>query len=256
MQTECSERFKDLSGPVRAHVSNARPAACHIILCGPREHMMVLKIKIYAALYRKLWKCISATQVSVSIWLSIYKQKWTLVRIWYAVVRIRGVGFFVWWRLRGSCILKGIKRTSSSAPPTEKHDILDSRIKKSIVACLRWFLWSYCNDKCPERISLCERALNARRKSLCSQVDSFTLTENGCAFNQPDLHASAQKISSLQSLINAIWSVGIHWQKHTLAHMPANVKQYLHSSSCINVSVPYGSRIVPQNHIYCPATDL
>ncbi len=46
------------------------------------------------------------------------------------------------------------------------------------------------------------------RKFLCSQVDSFTLTENGPAFCRPDLHACAQKISSLLSLINAIWSVG------------------------------------------------
>ncbi len=46
----------------------------HIILCGPREHMMVLKIKIYAALYRKLWKCIPVTQVSDSIWHSIYNR--------------------------------------------------------------------------------------------------------------------------------------------------------------------------------------
>ncbi len=34
------------------------------------------------------------------------------------------------------------------------------------------------------------------RKSLCSQVDSFTLTGNGHAFYRPDLHACAQKISS------------------------------------------------------------
>ncbi len=79
----------------------------------------------------------------------------TLVCIWYAVVRIRGS------TLRGSCILKWIKRTSSSAPPAEKHDILRSRITKSIVACLRRFLSSYSNDKCPECISLCESALNA-----------------------------------------------------------------------------------------------
>ncbi len=70
-------------------------------------------------------------------------------------------------------------------------------------------------------------------KYLCSQVDSFTLTENGRAFYQPDLHAGAQKIYSLPSLINAIWSVGIHWQKHTLAHMPADVNQYLHSITVV-----------------------
>ncbi len=59
---------------------------------GLREHMIVLNIKIYAALYRKL--CIIVTQVSVSIWRSIYMQKWTLVCIWYGVFWIRGVGFF------------------------------------------------------------------------------------------------------------------------------------------------------------------
>ncbi len=58
-----------------------------------------LKIKICATLYRKLWKCVSIPQVSVSIWCSIYTQKWTLVCIWYAVVMIRGVGFFGSWRL-------------------------------------------------------------------------------------------------------------------------------------------------------------
>ncbi len=61
------------------------------------------------------------------------------------------------------------------------------------------------------------------RKSLCSQMDSFTLSENGRAFYRPDLHACVQKRSSPLTLINAIWSVGIHWQKHTLAHMPANL---------------------------------
>ncbi len=177
----------------------------HIILCGPREHMMVLKIKIYAALYRKLWKCIPVTQVSDSIWHSIYKQKWTLVRIWYAVVRIRGVGFFGWWRLRGSCILKGIKRTSSSAPPTEKHDILDSRIKKSIVACLRWFLWSYCNDKCPERISLCERALNARAQ--------ISLLSSGF------LHSHRKRMHFLSARLTCVRSKNIfspEFNKHNL----------------------------------------
>jgi len=105
------------SSPSISHVSNSRPAGQF-----RQEHMIVLKIQIYAALYCKLWKCISVTQVSVSIWRSIYMQKWTLVCIWYAVVRIRGVEFFGWWQLHGSCILKGIKRTSS-APPTEKHNI-------------------------------------------------------------------------------------------------------------------------------------
>ncbi len=143
--------------------------------------MIVLKIQIDAALYRKLWKCVSVTQVSVSI----YPQKWTLVCIWYAVFRIRGVGFFGWWRLRGSCILKGIKRTSSSAPSMEKHDILHSWIKKLIVGCLRWFLWSYCNEKCPERIiyPMWERIkcaninLSARRwiPSLSQKTDALSI---------------------------------------------------------------------------------
>ncbi len=77
---------------------------------------------------------------------------------------IRGVGVFRWWRLRGG--LKGIKRTSSSAraPPTEKHDILHSfnELKKSMEALrhdfLLLFLWSYFNDKCPERIIACKSA--------------------------------------------------------------------------------------------------
>ncbi len=44
----------------------------------------------------------------------------------------------------------------------QKHNILHSRIKKLTVACLRQFLWGYCNDKCPELISLCKSALNAQ----------------------------------------------------------------------------------------------
>ncbi len=157
-------------GSYRARVKlkdhGAIPAR-NIILCGPWEHRIVLKINL-CSFISEIMKSAQVTQVSVSIWHSIYMQKWTmdnkckckwtLLCIWYAVVRIKGVGFFGWWRLRGSCILKGIKRTSSSAPPTEKHDILHSGIKKSIVAGLRWFLWSYCNGKCPERISLCESA--------------------------------------------------------------------------------------------------
>ncbi len=51
-----------------------------------------------------------------------------------------------------------------------------------------------------------------KRKSLCWQEDSFTLAEHGRVFYRPDLHACAQKWSSLLSLINAIWCVGIHWQ--------------------------------------------
>ncbi len=129
-------------------------------------------------------------------------------------------------------MLKGINWTSASAPQTEKHDILHSRIEKSIVACLRGFLWSYYNGKCPERISLCESALNARAQ-ISARKWIHSLKENGRAFYQPDLHACAQKIYSLLSLINTIWSVGIHWQKNTLAHMPANVNQYLHSITVV-----------------------
>ncbi len=139
----------------KAHLSNSRPRAKFRPATSfyvARESIWFLKIKIYAALYSKLWKCISVTQVSVSIWRFIYTQKLTLVCIWYAVVRIRCVGFFGWWRMRCSCVFKGIKRTSSIAPPTEKHDIIYSQIKKLFVACLRRFLWSYCNEKCPEHI--------------------------------------------------------------------------------------------------------
>ncbi len=75
--------------------------------------------------------------------------------------------------------------------------------------------------------------LMRERKSLCSQEHSFTLTENGRPFYWPDLHVCALKISSLLSLIKAIWSVGIHWQKHTLAHMPTNVNQYIHSITVV-----------------------
>ncbi len=78
------------------HVSNSRPIpARYIILCGPREHIICLIIKIYAALYRKLWKCVSVTQISASIWRSIYMQKWTLVCRWYAEVKIRGRVFLL-----------------------------------------------------------------------------------------------------------------------------------------------------------------
>ncbi len=85
--------------------------------------------------------------------------------------RIRCVGVFRWWRLRGR--LKGIKRTSSSAraPPTEKHDILHSfnELKKTMEAFrhdfLLLFLWSYFNDKCPEHIIACKSASNARAQT-------------------------------------------------------------------------------------------
>ncbi len=144
------------------------------------------KIKIYAALYRKYWNYVSIPQFFVSIWHSFYMQKLTLMCIWYAMVMIRDVGFFRWWRRRGR--IKLIKRTSSSAraPPTEKHNILHSfnQLKKSIAAfrhdfllilivCLRRFLCSYFNDKCPQRI-----IAYAKGKYLCSQVDSFPPTEN------------------------------------------------------------------------------
>ncbi len=38
--------------------------------------------------------------------------------------------------------------------------------------------------------------------------------------------------------------------------MTTDVNQYLHSTTVVNVSVSHVSRIVPQNHIYCLATDL
>ncbi len=64
--------------------------------------------------------------------------------------RIRCVGVFRWWRLRGR--LKGVKQTSSNAraPPTEKHDILHSFNELK---------------KCPERIIACESASNARAQT-------------------------------------------------------------------------------------------
>ncbi len=184
------------------------------------------KIKIYAALYRKYWNYVSIPQFFVSIWHSFYMQKLTLMCIWYAMVMIRDVGFFRWWRRRGR--IKLIKRTSSSAraPPTEKHNILHSfnQLKKSIAAfrhdfllilivCLRRFLCSYFNDKCPQRI-----IAYAKGKYLCSQVDSFPPTENVLSIGQI-LHVCAQKLSSLLSLINTTCSVGIHWQKHTFLHI-------------------------------------
>ncbi len=92
------------------------------------------------------------------------------------------VGFFGWWRLHGSCILKGIKRTSSSAPLTDKHYILELNI-------WLWLVWGGFYGVIVMRNvqsalnSLCESALNAQAfKSLCSQVYSFTLIENGRAF--------------------------------------------------------------------------
>ncbi len=185
-----------------------------------------LKIKISAALYRKYWNYLSIPQFFVSIWHCFYMQKLTLMCIWYAMVMIRDVGFFRWWRRRGR--IKLIKRTSSSAraPPTEKHNILHSfnQFKKSIAAfrhdfllilivCLRRFLCSYFNDKCPQRI-----IAYAKGKYLCSQVVSFPLTENVLSISQI-LHVYAQKWSSLLSLINTTWSVGIHWQKHTFLHI-------------------------------------
>ncbi len=144
------------------HMSYSRPVGTHHFMWPVRAYGG-LKIKIYAALYRKYWNYVSIPQVFVSIWHSFYMQKLTLMCIWYAMVMIRDVGLRGWIKL--------IKRTSSSAraPPTEKHDILHSfnQLKKSIAAfihdfllilivCLRRFLCSYFNDKCPElHYSLC-----------------------------------------------------------------------------------------------------
>ncbi len=121
-----------------------------------------------------------------------YDMQWLGLGVWV---------FFGWWRLRGW--LKGIKRTSSSAPPTEKHDILHSQIKKSIVVfrhdfllvlivSLRRFLWSYFMRNVQSALySLCEMR---ERKSLCSQVNSFPLTENGRAFYRSDITWVRSKI--------------------------------------------------------------
>ncbi len=81
----------------------------------------------------------------------------------YAVVRIRGLVFFGWCRLRGPFILKRIKRTSSSAPPMEKHDILHSRIKIWLWLVWRGFYGVIVMTNVQSALySLCERALNAR----------------------------------------------------------------------------------------------
>ncbi len=100
--------------------------------------MIVLKIKLYTALYHKLWKCVSVTQVCFYLAFYLYAEMDFGVH-GYAVVRIRGVGFFGWWRLRGSCILKGIKRTSSSAPPMEKHDIRGWTISDFFKSTFMWW---------------------------------------------------------------------------------------------------------------------
>ncbi len=68
------------------------------------------------------------------------------------------------------------------------------------------------------------------RKSLRSQVDShsFTLTENGHALYLSDIMCVRSKMI-FSPEFNVAISVGIHRQKHKLAHMPTNVNQYLHS---------------------------
>ncbi len=65
-------------------------------------------------------------------------------------------------------------------------------------------------------------------KSLSSQLDSFTLTENGHALYQSDITSVRLKIIFSPELNVAI-ILGMHQQKHKLVHMPTNVNQYLHS---------------------------
>ncbi len=68
------------------------------------------------------------------------------------------------------------------------------------------------------------------RKSLRSQVDShsFTLSENGRALYLSDITCVRSKMI-FSPEFNVAISVGMHWQKPKLAHMPTNVNQYLHS---------------------------
>ncbi len=65
------------------------------------------------------------------------------------------------------------------------------------------------------------------RKPLCSQVDSlsFTLTENGHALYLSDITCVRSKMI-FSPEFNVPISVGMHRQKHKLAHMPTNVNQY------------------------------
>ncbi len=123
--------------------------------------------------------------------------------------RIRCVGVFCWWRLRGR--LKGIKRTSSSAraPPTEKHDILHSfnKLKKSMEAFRHYFLLlflrSYFNDKCPERIIACRSASNVRAQTspLAGRFPFIHSQKTDTLSIGQTLHGCAQKWSSLLNLM-------------------------------------------------------
>ncbi len=64
-------------------------------------------------------------------------------------------------------------------------------------------------------------------KSLRSQVDSFTLTENRRAPYRSDITCVRSKMI-FSPEFNVAISVGIHRQKHKLVHIPTNVNQYLH----------------------------
>ncbi len=88
------------------------------------------------------------------------------------------------------------------------------------------FLRSYFNDKCPERIIACKSTSNARAQiSPLAGGFPFTLTENGRALYRSDITCVRSKMI-FSPEFNVAISVGVHRQKHKLAHMPTNVNQY------------------------------
>ncbi len=127
--------------------------------------------------------------------------------------------------------------SSARAPPTEKHDILHSfnELKKSMEAFrhdfLLLFLRSYFNDKCPERIIACKSASNARAQ-ISPLAGGFPFIHSHrkqtCSLSVRHYMCALKKMI-FSPEFNVAISVGMHRQKHKLAHMPTNVNQFLHS---------------------------
>ncbi len=140
-------------------------SALHIILCGPREHMIVLQKKKKIPMLHYIIHYESAYQYHKFLFLFavlFIRRNW----LWCAYAMVFPLMMTAWTAQRNKAL-----SSSARAPQTEKHDILHSfnELKKSMEAFrhdfLLLFLRSYFNDKCPERIIACKSASNARAQT-------------------------------------------------------------------------------------------
>ncbi len=74
-------------------------------------------------------------------------------------------------------------------------------------SCLRWFLWRYFNDKCPECIIVNARAIKCSRTNLFSlRWILFTLTQNVHAFSHLHVHIQKHKLTRMDNGCKSVFT--------------------------------------------------